>query len=271
MARKNKKAKEEAFHDNWAKQINLNELCVLEAFEGPVSPEYAFAASLLGNYEGKKLLNLGCGAGEEAVYFAKKRANVWAVDISSEMLKLGKKLEKKFYLTDKIIFKKENAENLTFSDESFDFVFGNSIIHHVSVNDAAQETHRVLIKGGKAVFIEPLAYNPLINFYRNMANIVRTPHEHPLKFTDIEVFKRYFKTVNHYEFQLFTLCIFFYFFLVERIHPNQDRYWKKIIREGKRYARFFNILFAIDKIVLKYFPFLRRFCWVTIIEAIKES
>ena len=260
---------EEIFHDNWAKKINLNDLCVLQAFEGPVSPEYNFAIGVLGNLKGKRVLNPGCGAGEEAVYLAKMGANVFAVDLSSCMLRVAKKLARKFKVENKIKFEKINAEKTRFKNESFDLILGNSILHHVNIEDSASEFNRVLKRGGKAVFIEPLFYNPIINYYRRIANLVRTPSEHPLKFSDIAIFKKYFKSVNHYEFQLFTLIIFGYFFLIERIRPNQDRYWKKIIREGGRYAKAFNCLFLIDKILLKFFPFLRRFCWVTVIEAIK--
>lgn len=269
---KNKKAilkEEEAFHDHWAKNINTDDLCVLQAFEGPVSPEYQFAIKLLGSLKGKKGLNPGCGAGEEAVYLTKLGASVWAVDISSQMLRVAKKLAQKFALDNKIIFKKENVEKLSLPDRAFDFVFGNSILHHVDIENSAREFHRILKSGGKAVFIEPLFYNPIINYYRRIASNVRTPNEHPLEFSDIALFSKYFKTVKHYEFHLFTLLIFCFFFLVKRVHPSRDRYWKKIIREGKKYAAVFKLLFAVDKILLKVCPPLKRFCWVTVIETIK--
>lgn len=269
MEKSNIIKEEEFFHDQWARTININDLCILEAFEGPVSPEYNFAAKQLGEVRDKKLLNLGCGAGEEAIYFAKKGATVWAIDISSQMLKVAKKLATRFGLTKGITFKKDNAEDLSFPENYFDLIFGNSVLHHVNIEKAAKETYRVLKKGGKAVFIEPLIYNPLINYYRKIAHCVRTPREHPLKFSDIDIFQRYFRTIEHHEFQFITLSIFIYFFLVERTHPDKDRYWKKIIREGKKYASMFKILFAIDKVLLKIFPPLRRFCWVTVIEAIK--
>lgn len=260
---------EERFHDNWAKNINTDELCIFEAFEGPVSPEYRFAIQLLGNLKNKKILNPGCGVGEEAVYLAQKESKVWAVDISSGMLAVCRKLIEKFKLKGKIVTKKMNVEDLEFEDSSFDLIFGNSILHHVDIEKSAAEFYRVLKRNGKAVFIEPLFHNPFINYYRRIAKIVRTPHEHPLKDSDIALFSKYFSQVKHYEFQFFTLLIFVYFYLFQRVSPNKDRYWKKIIREGKKYTKIFNMLFSVDEIILKYFPFLRKFCWVTVIEAIK--
>ncbi|MBI3955144.1 methyltransferase domain-containing protein [Candidatus Gottesmanbacteria bacterium] len=260
---------EEEFHDKWAKSIKFNDLCILEAFEGPVSPEYRHAISLLGNLQNKIVLNPGCGAGEEAVYLAKKGSNVTAIDISSEMLKVARKLAVKFKISSKIKLNKMNVEVLNFSNESFDIIFGNSVLHHVDIKKSLQEFHRVLKKNGKAVFIEPLFYNPVINLYRRMAKIVRTPHEHPLKISDLKEFSKHFKKVNHYEFQMVTLLVFIFFFIFEGVHPNKDRYWKKIIREGKRYEKIFKLLYSIDKILLRYVPILRRFCWVTVIEVTK--
>ena len=261
--------KEEAFHDVWAKKIDTNDLCVLEAFEGPVSPEYHFAVNLLGNVKDRKILNPGCGAGEESVYLATKNAQVTAFDISAEMLKVAQKLTSKFKVEKLVQFKKMNAEKLEFEDESFDLIFGNSVLHHIDIKKAIKEFHHVLKKNGKAVFIEPLAYNPLINRYRKMAKNVRTQDEHPLRYEDIEEFKKYFTNVRHYEFQLTTLLIFCYFFLVERVSPNKDRYWKKIIREGEKYSFVFKILNSVDKVILTVFPFMKRLCWVTVVEAVK--
>lgn len=260
---------EEIFHDNWAKSINPNDLCIYQAFEGPVSPEYNFAVKILGSLKNKKIFNPGCGAGEEAVYLAKKGALVWAVDLSSGMLKIAEKLANSFKVRSRIIFKKMNVEICDFPDEGFDFVFGNSILHHIDINKATSEFSRILKKNGKAVFIEPLFYNPIINLYRFLANQVRTTSEHPLRNRDIQIFKKNFRQVNHYEFHFLTLLIFCYFFIFEKISPNKDRYWKRIIRFGKRYASAFKILYFFDKIILRIIPPLRWFCWATVIEAIK--
>lgn len=260
---------EELFHNNWAKNIKLDELCVMQAFEGPVSPEYHQAIRLLGSLKNKKILNPGCGAGEEAVYLAKKGAKVVAIDISSEMLRVAKRLAIKFKVNEKIQFRKMNAEELSFRKDSFDLVFGNSVLHHIKIKKSLVGFQRVLKKGGKAVFIEPLFYNPIINLYRKMAKQVRTRQEHPLKNRDIKEFMRIFRSVRHYEYQFATLLVFCYFFVFERVSPNKDRYWKKIIREGKRFKKLFNFLFFIDNWLLYIFPPIRWLCWSTVIAAEK--
>lgn len=264
------KTEEELFHDQWAKTINISDLSIFQAFEGPVSPEYRFAIELLGSIKNKKILNPGCGAGEESIYLAKKGGNIWAADISNEMLKIVQKLAKKFKVLSVIKTCKENVERLNFPDNSFDLIFGNSILHHISLDKAIPEFYRVLKRKGKVVFIEPLGYNPVINYYRKLAYLVRTSNEYPLKINDILKFNKYFINVKHYEFHFLTLLIFCYFFAIEKINPNKDRYWKKIIKEGEKYKKIFNFLYNLDKLILKLFPFLKLFCWVTVIEGYKK-
>ena len=125
------------------------------------------------------------------------------------------------------------------------------------------------MKSGVAVFSEPLAYNPLINIYRAMAYNMRTDHEHPLNYNDLTKIKAVFPRMIHKEFQLFTLLIFVWFFIGERLHPNKVRYWKKIIIEAEKYKIAFKFLHSMDCILLKLLPFLRRFCWVTVIKVQK--
>jgi hypothetical protein len=60
----------------------------------------------------------------------------------------------------------------------------------------------VLRPGGAAVFLEPLAHNPLINLYRRLTPQLRTEDEHPLTMRDLAAARRHFGTV---QIQYFTL------------------------------------------------------------------
>jgi 2-polyprenyl-3-methyl-5-hydroxy-6-metoxy-1,4-benzoquinol methylase len=254
---------EETQHDQWAKNCKIDDLLVKESFEAPTAIENHYALEVFKDLKGKTVLDLGCGAGEASVYFAGLGAKVSAADISSEYLSLAEKLAQKFNV--KINTFKLKAEALDFNDASFDFVYGFGVLHHVEMIPAIKEVHRVLSRNGIAIFIEPLSYNPLINIYRVLANKVRTPDEKPLNLKDIKSIKQIFPKMEHQEFQLFTLLIFIYFFLVKFSNPSKERYWKKILAEGNKYKTAFKVLNAIDNLVLRIFPFLRPFCWTTVL------
>ncbi len=250
---------EETFHDQWAQSIDLDDLLVREAFEAETAEENRLALRRLGDLRGKRGLDLGCGAGETSVYFALQGAEVTAYDISREMLRVADALANRFDVSIRTV--KGQAERLEFADASFDFVFGNGVLHHVDIPLAAREIKRVLRPGGMAVFIEPLEYNPVIQLYRRIAKDVRTETERPLGRADVRLLAGVFDGVEAQGVWLSTLLIFVYFYLVERADPSKERYWKKIISDADRVKGWYRILRRLDRILLRGIPFLRWYCW----------
>lgn len=269
MKKKQNFKSEEHFHDEWAHSVSVKELDIDAQFNGTTGPEYRQLIEYLGNVKGKKILNLGCGLGEEAVYLAKLGAQVVAIDISNGMIEATKKLAKKYKVSDKITYQQMDAEKLKFRDNYFDGIAGCNILHHVDIKKSIKEVKRVLKKKGVAVFSEPLIYNPVINVYRVMADQVRTDHERPLNDADMKYIKKVFPKMKHKEFHLFTLLIFVWFFIGERLHPNEARYWKKILTEAAKYEKPFKLLHMFDKTLFRIFPFFQKYCWVTVIRVEK--
>lgn len=255
------------FHDEWALSVAVEEIDARAPFEGGTSPEYESAMKALGDMRNKSILNIGSGLGEEAVYMALKGAKVTAIDLSPEMVSMTRRLAK-VYKVRNIRYFVMDAEKLEFKDQTFDGVLGCAVLHHGNIKKMIKQTSRVLKKGGTAVFVEPLKYNPVINIYRKMATSVRTEDEHPLGKEDIDLISRYFSKTQTREFQFFTLIIFVWFYFIERLHPNNARYWKKIVWEKDKYEKYFKLLLAIDNILLKL-SFLRKYCWVVVIKSIK--
>lgn len=255
--------KEEIFHDKWAEDMNLDEILVDEVFEACTSPENKYILSKLGNIQNKKILELGCGAGEASVYFAKRGADVTATDISNGMLDVVQKLAKMHGTN--LTTKKSLSDKIDFSDETFDIVYAANLLHHVDIEKTLIEAKRVLKQGGTFVCWEPIAHNPLINIYRKMATEVRTEDEHPLKMSDLKLFRKHFSQVQYHTTWFFTLFIFIKFYLIDRINPNKERYWKKIIIEHKKLEKLFIKLEKFDKLFLTIFPFLRKYCWNIVI------
>ena len=98
-----------------------------------------------------------------------------------------------------------DAENLTFSNNEFDLVFGRGILHHLDLNKCFAEISRVLRPGGKAIFTEPLGHNPAINLFRKMTPQYRTEDEHPLVMNDLKIARGAFREVEYKFFGLTTL------------------------------------------------------------------
>lgn len=251
--------KEEKFHDEWANSENIDNILVDEYFESCTTPENKYILEKLGNIQGKKLLEIGCGLGEASVYFAKKGADVTASDLSGGMLKVALELAKKHNVTIKTL--KSPSDKIEVEDEYFDIVYAGNLLHHVNIDTTLKEVSRVLKKGGMFVSMDPLAHNPAINIYRNIAKDVRTEDEHPLKMRELKLFKKYFSDVEYDTFWLFTNFIFVKYYFIDKVNPNKERYWKKIIKDAKNIEKLYSKLENLDKIAKKLFPFLKRYCW----------
>jgi len=202
---------EELFHDDWARKADMGVVLPEKYFTSPTSVECKYALLRMKSLSGKKILDLGCGFGEASVWFALKGAKVISLDISAKMLNCVKKLAKRYKVERKIRLVKSSAEKLPFKNESIDLIFGGNILHHTDIKAVSKEIKRVLKPKGKAIFIEPLAYNMLINIYRKMARDVRTKMEKPFSFRDIKNLTNGFNKASHEEFQLFTTLIFVWF------------------------------------------------------------
>lgn len=101
------------------------------------------------------VLDLGCGIGFWVVEFYKRGFhNIVGADLSENSLKIAKKRLNLYSSTlpNNVLFKKENAENLSFSTEIFDHVNCQGVVHHTpNPKKAILEIHRVLKKDGTAL------------------------------------------------------------------------------------------------------------------------
>ena len=139
-----------------------------------------------------------------------------------------------------------NAEELKFENDFFDKIIGSSILHHLDLGKAIPEVSRVLKNSGKAVFIEPLGHNIMINLYRKLTPNFRTIDEHPFLMKDFNILKQNFKKVEIHYFHLTTL------FAV----PFRKTLWFKSI------LRLFQ---SIDRFLFNFLPFLRKQAWQVVI------
>jgi 2-polyprenyl-3-methyl-5-hydroxy-6-metoxy-1,4-benzoquinol methylase len=155
-----------------------------------------FAALLLRDVAGLKVLEYGCGLGSHSVSLATAGAAVTGIDISPFAISQASEQAVKMGVGGNAQFAVMNAEQTTFPDGSFDRVCGTGILHHLDLRACYGEICRLLKPGGQAFFSEPMGHNPLINLYRSCTPAMRTPDEHPLRWADLQLAEDYFGSVE---------------------------------------------------------------------------
>jgi SAM-dependent methyltransferase len=133
-------------------------------------------------YRGKKVLDVGCGAGTDLVRFAKDGAIVTGVDLSSSAIDLARQNFAQQGLAADL--READGEALPFADNEFDFVFAHGVVQYTGRDQAlVDECRRVLKPGGTAVF---QVYNR-ISWLNALSKVMKVPLEHE----DAPVLKRY--------------------------------------------------------------------------------
>jgi len=165
---------------------------------------YSITRNRMASYEhhlytdvaGLRVLEYGCGTGSYAFELAKNGADVVGIDISAVGIERAKEKAAERGLSDNTEFLVMDAEELTFPDADFDMVCGSGILHHLDMPVACKQLARVLKPSGRAVFMEPLGYNPAINAFRLVTPKLRTPDEHPFVYRDFKLLRQHFGKVE---------------------------------------------------------------------------
>lgn len=112
---------------------------------------------------GDSVLEIGCGTGLFTEKVSISGAKIIATDLSENLLEVARKKN-----IPNCTFQANDAHKLNYPNETFEIVFGSSIIHHLDMMVALREVFRVLKPGGKIVFAEPNMLNPQIFIQKNV-------------------------------------------------------------------------------------------------------
>jgi SAM-dependent methyltransferase len=133
-------------------------------------------------YRGKKVLDVGCGAGTDLARFAKAGAIVAGVDLSSSAIALARQNVAQQGLEADL--READGEALPFADGTFDLVFAHGVVQYTTHDRAlVDECRRVLKPGGTAVF---QVYNR-VSWLHALSKVMKVPLEHE----DAPVLRRY--------------------------------------------------------------------------------
>ena len=114
-------------------------------FVEPHIPEFA----QFHRWQGKRILEVGCGIGTDTINFARSGAYVTAVDVSEKSLEIARKRAAVYGLGN-IDFIQANAEELTSALESanFDLVYSFGVVHHTPEPQRALRQMTSLLRPG---------------------------------------------------------------------------------------------------------------------------
>lgn len=212
---------------------------------------YDHSIKVLGDINGKNILDFGCGNGWLSVVLAKMGANVSGFDISEEAVRVASSMADYNDVGKSTHFQVGSGYDTGFPDQSFELVIGQAILHHLGDKESlARELNRVLKPGGKAVFYECFGNSLLLERIRLMFPVPTEgePHwDEQLKYSDIDVLNNYFN-VEYKEFGLFSR--------LDRVIKNET---------------FVRVLNKIDCFLLDHIKFLRRYARTIVVELYKKG
>jgi ubiquinone/menaquinone biosynthesis C-methylase UbiE len=124
---------------------------------------------------GIDVLELGCGTAYLTRQLARTGATITAIDISPELLVIAREQCHEV----NVRFEIGNAHALNYASNSFDAVVGSSVLHHLVIERALGELHRVLRSRGAIRFTEPNMLNPQIAIQKNVPAVKRRLGDSP--------------------------------------------------------------------------------------------
>jgi SAM-dependent methyltransferase len=195
---------------------------------------------------GAVVLDYCCGEGETTAKLCQPGATVFGVDISAESLVVARRTCA--HIANPPNFVVGDAEALAFPDSYFDAILVSGCLHHLDLEKAYRELHRVLKPNGRIMCNEAMAHNPIFHFYRKLTPKLRTPWEvpHILRMRDIRKADNFFEGNDvhfHYLFSLFAVPF----------------------RRTRFFLPMLNVLELVDRIALSI-PGFRLMAWQTTFE-----
>lgn len=167
------------FKNRVREQFGKTATAFVEATHFSAGKDLEEAARLLKPTHEDNLLDVACGGGHMALYFAPMVRQVVASDLTMQMLKKAQEHIAEEGRVDNVIFREADAEDLPFPAGSFTLLTCRIAPHHFpDVPRALREFHRVLRRGGRMVIIDTLmpADDEIAEFFQTMETMRNPTH-----------------------------------------------------------------------------------------------
>jgi len=172
---------------------------------------YRHLEDLLGDCSGKRILDFGCGHGIFSIAPARHGAQVVGVDISPRSLAFARRRSSREQVSGRTQFCVGDCERLPFPDDTFDLVMSCGVLSCLNLRHGINEVARVLRPDGRAIFVDTLGHNPVINLRRRWAawrgQRTAWTTEHILTLPDLRIFDQQFSRCSVRPFDLATLLL----------------------------------------------------------------
>lgn len=124
-------------------------------------------------YGGRRVLEVGCGAGTDLVRFARHGARVTGIDIADSAIALARTNVRQHGLGVELLV--ADGEQLPFAEGAFDLVYAHGVVQYTSDGRRlVNECRRVLKPGGRAIF---QVYNRL-SWLNALSKVMNVDLEH---------------------------------------------------------------------------------------------
>jgi ubiquinone/menaquinone biosynthesis C-methylase UbiE len=244
----------------WFDHYPLPQIPGLSVGAGPnnfFEPSRNLSIKMLGSFDcGLKILDLGCGFGDDAITLSGETNRIWGIDIAEHRLHAARAAVHRANRSDRIFIEKMDAHDLQFADNFFDLIVGNSFLMWVNKARAVEECHRVLKPGGKALFpCESMGKNPFLALYRHRQSMqTRESLVSRITLPELSRLASRFSAAQWEQFYLVSPLLY----------PLAMRFPKNgILRRIIRSVHF------LDMGILRLFPRSRHHAWVSVVEFIK--
>ena len=181
---------------------------VVQRYSGAARSLYLkeFLFQLIGPLRGKRILDVGCGDGENAVLLARLGAKVTGVDVSPKAIEVARQRAAVNDVGERTDFVCAPLETADLPAATCDVIWVDNVLHHVipTLDETLERLCGWARPGALLLFAEPTNLNPALRKVRFLVPVHTevTPGERPLERKELEIVRAHLSDLQmrHFNF-----------------------------------------------------------------------